>query len=46
MSELIEIDESKAMKLIELFEKPEYKDLTPNPICLYVKVGEGSMENS
>jgi hypothetical protein len=46
MSENIEIDESKAMKLIMLFEEPEYKDLTPNPLSCYVKVGLDQMENN
>ena len=46
MTSEIEINQSQAMKLIELFEKPEFKSLTPDPISLYVKVGESQMENN
>jgi len=46
MNTEIEINESQLMKLIELFKEPEYKSLTPDPISMYVKVGESQMENN
>ena len=41
-----EITEEMAFKLIELFEKPEFKEFIPNHESQFVKVGSGQMENN
>lgn len=46
MNKQIEIDESVVFQLATLLDKPENKHLCLNPICVYVKVGEGQMENN
>ena len=46
MNKQTEINESVIYKLATLLDKPEYQSLTPDPISLYVKVGESQMENN
>ena len=46
MNEETEINESVVYELAALLDKPENKDLCLDPICVYVKVGLGQMENN
>jgi len=41
-----EITEEMAFKLIELFEKEEFKEFVPNHESQFVKVGSSQMENN
>jgi hypothetical protein len=42
----MKMDENILMMLCDLADKPENKDLFPNPVSAFVKVGETQMENT